>query len=279
MLCEQRANIGAWLRSVFKARPDCNEIHFKMLKCLLLSTLCGLAWSQTNLNDVAFIVGGVIDEEPVKRSASAEIFGCPGQENIKVDDFPKEIYYSAGVQWGNDVVICGGIAVEGEFIDQDECFAWNVETGWQPFPSLTRKRFNFLMALGPNLHKPWNSSQLAPIAMDERGNAEIFDLDFMAWVPYKTIGGNGMSASTCLVQWANMVYFFDRDNQINALDLNTWDVSVLGTVPLEIQAEYGSGRCAFTYYNGSKGKEIQSDLDLTILNLTINLSLTILILG
>ena len=68
-----------------------------------------------DLDTAALIVGGYIDDmEGGPTHAKAEIFGCPGAEDrsIRLPDFPKEVYLTAGVLTrypggGSKAMFCG----------------------------------------------------------------------------------------------------------------------------------------------------------------------------
>jgi len=235
----------------------------------VLCSLLGLALSQgindvapsQGINDVTLIVGGVNNYNTVSSSnilSSVEIFGCPSGESVVVDDFPFKAYLTAGTYLPEEgaVLLCGGFACnkEGNKQDcnvEDKCFKWNPENGWQPATSLSSPVWAHILASGPNLNKPGDNTWI-PMTFSLGRDVNIFDNDEQAWLPYRdipvTISGR------CLVQEGSKVYFSDTDDQLNSLDLFTWEVTTLANLPT-LYGSSNSGKCTIAYVKGNLGKQ------------------------
>jgi len=191
--------------------------------------------------------------------SSVEIFGCPSGEPIVVDDLPVDAYLSAGIYLPKEqsVLLCGGMACESNICAvQDECFKWHPESGWQPVESLVSPRWGSIFATGPNLDQPEDIA-LVPIALGGGTKAEIFDNDQQAWVNYRPTDTDYIVVGFCLIQGGSQVYFSDRHDQLNALDLYTWEVTSLGSIPFTNDDE-SAGRCSMAYINGARGEQGQT---------------------
>jgi len=80
---------------------------------------------------------------------------------------------------------------------------------------------------------------------------DIFDNEEQAWGPYRDIPDTAYYGN-CLVQEGSKVYFSDSYNQLNALDLFTWEVTILAKLPL-LYGSSSTGKCTIAYVNGNLG--------------------------
>jgi len=230
------------------------------MKWFAFCSLFGIAFSQ-GVNNVALIVGGINEYNTFNSNnilSSVEIFGCPSGESVVVDDLPFGTYFTAGTYLSEEdaVLLCGGFACDKEGNDQDctvedKCFKWNPENGWKPAASLSSPSWYHILASGPNLNKPGDNTWV-PMTIGFARDVDIFDTDEQAWLPYRDIPAP--ISGNCLVQEGSKVYFSDTDNQLNYLDLFTWETTTLASLPT-LYGSSSAGKCTIAYIKGNLGKQ------------------------
>jgi len=230
----------------------------------LLFLLC--AWSSVmkqaqalpSEDTVALIIGGFSNNgDDSTIFPSVEIFGCPNQGSVRVDNFPRGSSSLMGgvyVDSLNAALICGGYSCSSDEVcsTSKQCHQFSsLDHEWTQAEDLLTERFGHIMATGPNLLS--GTGEIQHIAVGSNLlSTEIFDGE--SWNEYlelPTPAGYAWYVVGCMVQHGNLVY--SVANTVQVLDLSTWSIKTIGVVPTE---PITINQCAYTKINGREGKYI-----------------------
>ena len=147
------------------------------------------------------------------------------------------------------VLACGGWQCdEGVCSNHNECYYFGGPSGnaWTPAPSMTRNRFNFMLAYLPHVGDP--TGPRTAVTIGYGAQSEWLEMDTEEWVGYYNLPNANWWGLSCLVQYNNRIYHVkDTVEELNAV---TWSVSDLSTPPDRLLRP---GTCVMTTINGNDG--------------------------